>query len=74
MTRERDPLGWAATQNNLGVMLATLGERESGTARLEEAKPSSSSSAFWSCILNSAYDDSALNVWPEMIVLFADPV
>jgi haloalkane dehalogenase len=24
------------------------------------------------CILNSAYDDSALNVWPEMIVLFAD--
>jgi haloalkane dehalogenase len=25
------------------------------------------------CILNSAYDDTALNVWPEMIVLFADP-
>jgi haloalkane dehalogenase len=25
------------------------------------------------CVLNSAYDDSALNVWPEMIVLFADP-
>lgn len=25
------------------------------------------------CILNSAYDDLALNVWPEMIVLFADP-
>ena len=25
------------------------------------------------CILNSAYDDSALNVWPEMITLFADP-
>ena len=25
------------------------------------------------CILNSAYDDSALSVWPEMIVLFADP-
>ncbi len=24
-------------------------------------------------ILNSAYDNSALNVWPEMIVLFADP-
>src|SRR3979411_2861433 len=24
------------------------------------------------CILNSAYDDSPLNVWPEMIVLFAD--
>jgi len=25
------------------------------------------------CILNSAYDNSSLNVWPEMIVLFADP-
>ena len=25
------------TQNNLGFTLATLGERESGTARLEEA-------------------------------------
>jgi haloalkane dehalogenase len=25
------------------------------------------------CILNSAYDNSALDVWPEMIVLFADP-
>jgi haloalkane dehalogenase len=25
------------------------------------------------CSLNSAYDDSALCVWPEMIVLFADP-
>lgn len=25
------------------------------------------------CVLNSAYDNSPLNVWPEMIVLFADP-
>jgi haloalkane dehalogenase len=25
------------------------------------------------CILNSAYDNSPLNVWPEMITLFADP-
>jgi pimeloyl-ACP methyl ester carboxylesterase len=25
------------------------------------------------CILNSAYDNSPLVVWPEMIVLFADP-
>jgi len=25
------------------------------------------------CILNSAYDDSPVNVWPEMIVPFADP-
>ena len=36
-TRERVPLGWAATQTNLGNALATLGARESGTARLEEA-------------------------------------
>jgi haloalkane dehalogenase len=25
------------------------------------------------CILNSAYDDSPLNVWPDMITLFAEP-
>ena len=31
------PLDWATTQNNLGTALQTLGERESGTARLEEA-------------------------------------
>ncbi len=36
-TRERVPLNWAATQNNLGGVLQTLGERESGTQRLEEA-------------------------------------
>ena len=36
-TRERVPLDWAMTQNNLGTALARLGERESGTARLEEA-------------------------------------
>ena len=36
-TRERVPLQWAATQNNLGSALSTLGERESGPARLEEA-------------------------------------
>ena len=28
---------WARTQQNLGIALQTLGERESGTARLEEA-------------------------------------
>jgi hypothetical protein len=28
---------WAATQNNLGNALTALGERKSGTARLEEA-------------------------------------
>ena len=31
------PLQWATTQNNLGSALAALGERESGTARLEQA-------------------------------------
>ena len=36
-TRERVPLDWAMTQNNLGNALRILGERESGTARLEEA-------------------------------------
>ena len=36
-TRERVPLDWAATQNNLGNALSTLGERQSSTARLEEA-------------------------------------
>ncbi|MBZ9814753.1 tetratricopeptide repeat protein [Mesorhizobium sp. CA7] len=36
-TRERLPLGWAQTQYNLGIALMVLGERESGTALLEEA-------------------------------------
>ena len=36
-TRERVPLDWAGTQNNLGNALRTLGERESGTKHLEEA-------------------------------------
>ena len=36
-TRERVPLDWATTQNNLGLRARELGERESGTARLEEA-------------------------------------
>jgi hypothetical protein len=31
------PLEWATGQNNLACALAGLGERESGTARLEEA-------------------------------------
>ena len=37
LTRERVPLEWAGTQNNLGTALKTLGERESGTAGLEAA-------------------------------------
>ena len=36
-TRERMPLNWAMTQNDLGNALRTLGERESGTERLEQA-------------------------------------
>ena len=36
-TRERVPLEWAMTQMNLGTALPTLGERESGTGKLEEA-------------------------------------
>src|SRR5262245_13604474 len=35
--RERVPLQWASTQNDLGNVLLTLGQRESGTARLEAA-------------------------------------
>lgn len=35
--RERVPLQWAMTQNNLGEALTVLGARESGTMRLEEA-------------------------------------
>jgi tetratricopeptide (TPR) repeat protein len=36
-TRDRVPLEWAMTQNNLGVALATLGERQRNVAPLEEA-------------------------------------
>jgi hypothetical protein len=36
-SRERVPLDWAMTPNNLGIELQTLGERESGMARLGEA-------------------------------------
>jgi len=35
--RDDAPLDWAVTQNNLGNALRALGERESGTVRLEEA-------------------------------------
>ena len=31
------PLDWARTQNNLGAALRVLGERESGTGKLDEA-------------------------------------
>ncbi len=35
--RERVPLDWAATQNNLGSALQTFGQRETDKARLEQA-------------------------------------
>ena len=35
--RERVPRDWAMIQNNLGNALSRLGERESGTAKLDEA-------------------------------------
>src|SRR5262249_16368974 len=37
ITFERAPLEWSKVQNGLGGALFTLGEREGGTARLEEA-------------------------------------
>jgi len=37
LPRERLPLDWARAQNHLGWALLRLGERESGTAKLEEA-------------------------------------
>ena len=40
LTRERVPLQWAMTQNNLGLAFQSLGERESDTTRLQEAAAS----------------------------------
>jgi hypothetical protein len=37
LTRERVPLDWTLTQNNLGLALLSLGERAGDTARLEQA-------------------------------------
>lgn len=36
-TRASKPLDWTMAQNNLGIVLWALGERENGTARLEAA-------------------------------------
>jgi hypothetical protein len=47
------PLEWARTQNNLGKALWSLGARESGTARLEEAV------AAWDACLSVA-----ASAWP----------
>jgi hypothetical protein len=53
-TRERVPLDWAMTQYNLGNALEELGERESGTGRLEEAV-----AAFNACLTITE------SVWPR---------
>jgi hypothetical protein len=37
IARDRAPLDWAFTETNLGAALVMLGEREKGTAPLEEA-------------------------------------
>jgi hypothetical protein len=37
-TRKCNPLAWAGTQDNLGLALWRLGEREHGTERLEETE------------------------------------
>jgi tetratricopeptide (TPR) repeat protein len=37
LPRERVPGEWAAVENGLGISLLKLGEREAGTARIEEA-------------------------------------
>jgi hypothetical protein len=36
-TRERVPLDWAMTHNNMGIALRTLGARENGTEKLKES-------------------------------------
>jgi hypothetical protein len=52
-TRDRVPLDWAATQANRGTALGMLGERESGTARLEQAV-----AAYDACL------GVATSIWP----------
>ena len=56
--RDRVPLDWARTQNNLGNALARLGKRESGTERLEEAR---------SCIEDAwhVYKDTGMDQYDE---------
>jgi len=60
---ERAPLEWAATQNDLGNALRSLGERESGTERLVESAEAYSNALkewrrdkaphFWECATNN---------------------
>jgi hypothetical protein len=57
-SRDRVPLDWAMTQNNFGDTLWTLGERDSGTARLQQAV-----SAWEACLTVTE------TAWPEEWVL-----
>ncbi len=49
--RERVPLYWASTQNDLGNVLLALGQRESGTTRLEESRLGKDPKQFGSRVL-----------------------
>jgi hypothetical protein len=70
-TRERAPLQWAATQNNLGNALWTLGARESGTARLEEAVSAYREALKeYTCVF-SAFARMGVNFFPGMNFLLA---
>ncbi len=55
-TRQRMPLQWAATQNNLAIVLQTLGERMKDRALLERA---------WEAAMGarSVYVDEAGQAW-----------
>ena len=57
-TRERVPLDWARTQYNLATALFVLGEREEGTARLEEAMKS-----FWAVL--EVFEVAGVNYYLE---------
>jgi tetratricopeptide (TPR) repeat protein len=56
-TRERVPLDWAMTQNNLGNALRLIGERKSGTTHLEEA-----ATAFRAALAESNLGNALLNL------------
>jgi hypothetical protein len=58
-TRDCVPLHWVRTQMNLGTALQALGEREIGTARLEQAV-----TAFEACLAVTA------SVWPVQWVRY----
>jgi hypothetical protein len=62
-SRERVPLDWALTQNNIGDALETLGEWESGTERLNETV------AAYRLALEERTRDRATTVVPSRLVL-----